>query len=221
MKVIITGASGMVGKSVLLECLEHAKVKKILIINRNSINLEHPKLTEIILPDFNQVTTIKNNLKGYDACFYCMGVSAFGMNESNYTKITFNITKMFVDVLYELAPQMIFNYVSGTGTDSLEKTKIMWGRVKGKTENMIRNREFKDAYFFRPGFIIPDKGVKSKTPLYSFFYSLTKPFYPLFKKSPSVIGSSTIGKAMINSLLFPQALKHLENKDINLLAKKN
>ncbi len=218
-KAIITGTTGMVGRGVLLECLENEHVDSVLVINRESINLNHPKLKEIIHKDFNNLESIKNELKGFNACFYCMGISSIGKKEEEYYSITYQITKYFVDILWEQNPDMVFNYVSGTGTDSTEKGKVMWARVKGKTENMILNKGFKDAYAFRPGAILPIKGVKSKTGWINTLYLILKPFYPLLIKMKYVTTSSMVGTAMINSILHPQKLKHLENTDINILAK--
>lgn len=221
MKVIITGSTGMVGKAVLLECLESNAVESVLVVNRHSIQMDHPKLTEVIHQDFFNIDPIKDDLKGYDACFYCLGVSAVGLSEEKYSQITFSMTEHFAKTLHTLNPDMVFNYVSGTGTDSSEKGRIMWARVKGKTENMIFNQGFKDTYAFRPGFILPEKGVKSRTRLYNFFYIISRPFFPLLKRSKSVTTSSKVGKAMIHSVLYPQNQKILENPDINKLAKKS
>ncbi|WP_136468845.1 epimerase [Flagellimonas onchidii] len=219
-KVIIIGASGMVGKGVLLECLDDPLVKETLVIGRSPIGLNGLKLKEIVLKDFTGLKSVQNQLIGYDACFYCMGVSVLGLNEKSYTHITYGITKIFADVLYELNPNMVFNYVSGAGTDSSERGKSMWARVKGKTENYILNKGFKDAYCFRPGMIIPERGIKSRTGWYNAIYVLMKPFFPLFKKAKNVTTTSRIGRAMINSLETEQRLKHLENLDINTLASK-
>ncbi|WP_186758099.1 NAD-dependent epimerase/dehydratase family protein [Echinicola salinicaeni] len=218
-KAIITGSTGMVGKAVLLECLENEKVGIVLIINRHPVGVQHPKLIEIILENFEELPSVKDDLKGYNACYHCLGISALGMNEKNYYKITYNITKELADILYEHNSNLIFNYVSGVGTDSSEKGKIMWARVKGKTENMILNKGFKDAYSFRPGFIVPEKGVKSRTKLYNLLYLLFKPSFPVLKKSSSITTTTKIGKAMINVSLFPMNKKILTNKDINALAK--
>lgn len=218
MNVIITGSSGMVGKATLIECLESDHVKKVLLVNRSSINESHPKVKEIIHKDFSDFAAIKDELKGYDACFHCMGVSAIGMSEEKYMHITYAMTHALAKVLYQLNPNTVFNYVSGTGTDSSEKGRIMWARVKGKAENCILNMGFKDAYAFRPGMILPEKGVKSKTGWYNILYIITKPFYPLFRKMKSVALSTDVGKAMISSVLHPQELKHLENTDIKEMA---
>ena len=150
-KVIITGSSGMVGKGVLLECLESEKIENILVVNRNSINMQHPKLKEVLLKDFTKANTIKAELQGYDACFYCMGISALGLSEETYTKITFDTVAAFANVLYELDSTMVFNYVSGQGIN--EEGSSMWARVKGKTENLVFEKGFKTAFAFRPGII--------------------------------------------------------------------
>lgn len=218
MKILLTGSTGMVGRSVLNECLESDTVSEIVLINRKSLNLKHPKVREILLPDFSDIENIKNELPAFDACFYCMGVSALGLNEEKYSQITYENTKAFADVMYDINPQMVFNYVSGTGTDSTEQGSIMWARIKGKTENMVFNKGFKDAYAFRPGVIIPEKGVKSSTNWYNIFYVLTKPLFPIIKRMNSVTTSSKIGQAMINTVLHPQNIKILENRDINQLA---
>ncbi|WP_420551643.1 NAD-dependent epimerase/dehydratase family protein [Tenacibaculum aiptasiae] len=219
-RVIITGSTGMVGKGVLLECLDDVNIEKVLVINRSTLNIQHSKLEEVLLKDFSQLTSIKDKLIGYDACFFCMGISSVGMNEEKYTQITFNIVKVFADVLHKINPNMVFNYVSGAGTDSSENGSSMWARVKGKTENYIFNKGFKDAYAFRPGAIIPEKGIKSRTNWYSIIYILLTPFFGLMKKSKNITTTTKIGLAMINSLHHTQTLKHLENKDINVLAEK-
>ncbi|BDD05691.1 NAD-dependent epimerase/dehydratase family protein [Aureibacter tunicatorum] len=219
MKVIITGSTGMVGKSVLMECLASENVEQVLSISRSSVGIENPKLIEVIHKDFSDFSAIKEELKGYDACFYCMGVSALGMNEEDYTRIIYGMTKALADTLFELNNQLVFNFVSGMSTDSSEQGSAMWARVKGKTENMILAMGFKDAYAFRPGAIFPEKGIKSKTAWYNIIYTLLKPFFPLLIKSKSAIMSSDIGKAMINVVLTPYPDKVLENHTIKEIAK--
>lgn len=218
MKVIITGATGMVGKSVLLECLDHKKVEKILVINRKPLKMKHPKVVELVVYDFNNITQYQDSLRDYDACFFCMGISSIGLNESTYTGVTYGITKAFADTLFKLNKKMVFNYVSGTNTDSSEKGNSMWARVKGKTENYILNKGFKDAYMFRPGAIVPEKGIKSNTVWYNVLYVLARPFFPLMKKNKNITTTSKLGVAMINTVLKPTYLKHLENVDINRYA---
>ena len=217
--VIITGSTGMVGKSVLLECIEHPSIKKILLINRSTLNFDHPKVNEVLLTDFTQMQTIQDQLIGFDACFHCMGISSIGKSEEEFTKITFNLTKILADTMYKQNKDMVFNYVSGTLTDSSEKGKTMWARVKGKTENYILNKGFKDAYMFRPGGIVPEKGIRSSTGWYNVLYVLLKPFFPLMKRNKNMTTTTKFGQAMINSLIFPTELKHLENENINHLAK--
>ena len=169
----------MVGKGVLLECLDDASISEALVINRSSLQMKHPKLKELLLKDFTQLESLKDQLQGYDACFYCMGVSSIGMNEAKFTAITFDITVIFADILHELNPNMVFNYVSGTGTDSTATGRVMWARVKGKTENYVLNKGFKDAYAFRPGMIIPERGIKSSTGWYNAVYVVLRPFFGL------------------------------------------
>jgi hypothetical protein len=218
-KIIITGTSGMVGGGVLLECLESDKIETVLVINRNSINMQHPKLKEILLKDFTNVETIKNELNGYDACFYCMGISSIGIDEINYTKITYDTVAAFANILYELNPNLVFNYVSGVGTDSSEKGSRMWARVKGKTENLVLNKGFKNAFAFRPGVIIPEKGITSKTSWYNTMYVITRPLFPLFKRSKNVTTTTKIGQAMINTLSTNLKNRVLEPVGINKMAK--
>ncbi len=205
----------MVGRGVLLECLDSEKITEVLVVNRSSINIEHPKLKEVFLKDFTQIATLKSELDGYDACYYCMGVSSLGMNEADYTKITYDATVAFADVLHELNPDMVFNYVSGVGTDSSEKGNTMWARVKGKTENMVLNKGFKNAFAFRPGGIIPERGIKSKTGWYNAIYVIFQPLFFLFKKMKSVTTTTIIGQAMINTSETTKQFQVLEPVDIN------
>ncbi|MEZ4895033.1 MAG: NAD-dependent epimerase/dehydratase family protein [Saprospiraceae bacterium] len=217
-KVIITGSTGMVGKGVLLECLESPVIEKVLLINRRSLNMSHPKIEEVLLQDFTKVAEKKDQLGGYDACFHCMGVSSVGMSEADYSHLTFDVTKALADVLYDHNPNAVFIYVSGTGTDGSEKGRVMWARVKGKTENYILNKGFKDAYAFRPGVILPEKGIKSRTGWYNAMYVIARPFFPLMRRSKNVTTTTRLGQAMINALSFPVESKLLENKEINELA---
>jgi len=181
LKVIITGSTGMVGKGVLLECLERPEVESILLLNRKSVGITHEKIKEILQKDFQNLSPLREQFAGYDACYYCMGVSSFRMKEKEYNEITYKLTLHLAKLLSDINPNMSFCYVSGLGTDSTEKGKSMWARVKGKTENAILKLPFKSAYLFRPGFIRPMKGVKSKTPLYNSLYSVFKPIIPLIK----------------------------------------
>jgi uncharacterized protein YbjT (DUF2867 family) len=218
MKVIITGASGMVGKGVLYECMDDTRVSEILIINRNTLAINHPKVKEILHQDFTNFSSLAVDLKGYDACFHCMGISSAGVSEEKYAELTFTVSAQLAEVLYQSNPQMLFNYVSGTGTDSTEQGRIMWARVKGKTENYILGMGFKDAYMFRPGAIIPERGITSRTKLYNILYIIMRPFFPLLKRMKSVTTTTKLGKAMIHSYFHPQELKYLEGEDINRLS---
>lgn len=217
MNAIITGATGMVGKGVLLECLDDNRVNQVLLVNRTPIDIKHAKIKEIIHKDFIDFSSIQHEIKEYDACFHCMGVSSAGMNEEQYYKLTYSITEALANAAYNANPNLTFIYVSGAGTDSTEKSKAMWARVKGKTENMILNKGFRDAYAFRPGVILPKRGIKSKTKLYNFFYSLTRPFYPLMQRSKSVTTTQDIGKAMISLIDNPLETKTLNGSDIKTL----
>lgn len=208
----------MVGKGLLLECINDSSVDEVLLINRNPIKLTHPKVKEIIHKDFRDFDVIKEQLEGYDVCYHCMGVSSAGMSEEKFTEITFTMTKALATTVYNLNPNMVFAYVSGAGTDSSEKGRVMWARVKGKTENLILNIGFKDAYAFRPGAILPERGIKSRTSLYNLIYIIFRPFFPLMRRMKSVTTTTKLGRAMINIYRQPQTLKHLEGSDINRVA---
>ncbi|PCJ64778.1 MAG: epimerase [Bacteroidetes bacterium] len=218
MKVIITGATGMVGKGVLLECLEDDRVSEVLVVNRRSLAINHTKLREVLHSDFANLSAIENEMSEYDACFFNMGVTSIGKTEEEYAKFTYDIVAHWVETLYKLNPDLVFNYVSGQGTDSSEKGKSMWARIKGKAENYVLNKGFKDAYMFRPGMIIPEKGIKTTATWYSPIYFILQPFYPLFRRMSSVTTTTRIGQAMINSVTVNQDLKHLESGDINKLS---
>ena len=219
-KAIIFGASGMVGKGVLLECLGSLTVTSVLVIGRNSCGIKHPKLKEIIHKDFMDYSPIQSQLEGYNACYFCLGVSALGMSEEQYTEVTHDYTISTAQTLLALNPGMTFCYVTGVGTDSTEKAGAMWARVKGKTENDLLKMPFKGVYLFRPGFIQPMKGVKSKVGWYQAFYKASKFLYPLLKKISSQAATTTVnmGLAMINVTLKGYPVPHLENRQINKLA---
>lgn len=221
MKVIITGATGMVGKGVLLECIDDDKINQILLINRSPIGLKHKKIKEFLHKDFIDFSALQEDFKGSQACFHCMGVSSAGMNEEQYHKLTYTISEALANTLFDANPSMTFIYVSGEGTDSTEKGNTMWARVKGKTENYIFNKGFKDAYAFRPGVILPKRGVKSKTKLYHYFYVISRPFFPLMERIKSVTTTEKLGQAMIALVKTPQEAKVLSGKDINEVAKQS
>jgi uncharacterized protein YbjT (DUF2867 family) len=213
---IVLGATGMVGEGVLHECLKHPNVKSILAINRRSCGVKHEKLTELIHKDFQDFSAIEDQLAGYNACYFCLGVSSLRMKEDEYRRITHDLTIQVADILVKLNPAMTFCYISGLGTDSTEKGRTMWARVKGKTENDLIKLPFKAAYMFRPGYIQPTKGLKNSYKV----YKVLSPFYPLWKAlfSKYVCTLEEIGLAMINTVLSGSDLKVLECKDIRLLA---
>lgn len=220
MKVIITGATGMVGKGVLLECLDDKAVQEVLVIGRNPVGIEHPKQKELIHTDFSSFENVRQQLAGFDACFFCLGVSSAGMKEEKYRHITYDYTLALAKVLFELNPAMTFNYVSGMGTDSSEKGRSMWARVKGKTENDLLKTGFKGAYMFRPGAIIPLRGIKSRTKSYQFMYDYFMWLVKLVKwMAPnSVVDTAQIGKAMIRSVQKRYSKNILDPKDIIALS---
>ena len=209
----------MIGKGLLLECVKSPLIKSIILINRSPVEIQNPKIKEIILADFMEIDSIKNQIKNIDGCFHCMGISAMGLSEEQYSKLTFGITKKLADLCFDLNPNMTFIYVSGRGTDSTEKGRQMWARVKGKTENYILGKGFDKAYMFRPGFIIPENGIKSRTKLYERIYAFMRPLFPVLKKLKGVTTTSKIGQAMINLLIKPKYdFVHLDNKQINKIA---
>ncbi|MFB1003216.1 MAG: NAD-dependent epimerase/dehydratase family protein [Bacteroidia bacterium] len=219
MKVIITGSTGMVGRSVLNECLVSDTVQEVLVVNRRSVMVTHPKLTELLHSDFTDFSGLVPDLKGYDACFHCMGVSSVGKNEEEFTKLTYTVTKSLTDACHSANPLVVMTYVSGQGTDSTEQGNRMWARVKGKTENYILNKGVKDAYMFRLGALVPDNGVGYGASWYTYLYIAMSPLFPLLRRLNAVTTSKKLGKAMINAVSANQALKHLENKDINALSR--
>lgn len=221
MKVIITGSTGMIGKGVLLECLDDQRVEQVLVVNRNPIGMQHPKLKEIFLKDFSDPTPIKENLKGYDAVFFCLGVSAGGMKEVDYRKITYDYTINFAKAFKEANPQSTFIYVSGQGTDSSEKGRMMWARVKGKTENDLLAMNFRQAFMFRPGIIRPMRGIQSRTNWYSTMYKIIKPLWPALIAifGNNITDTIKIGKAMINVTINGSDKKYFDNPHINKLAR--
>jgi hypothetical protein len=211
-KAIITGVTGMVGEGVLHECLLHPEVESVLVINRKSCGVNHEKLKEIIHKDFFNLSLIENQLAGYNACYFCAGISSVGKKEDEYTRITYDLTMNFAKTVLNLNPDMTFCYVSGSGTDSSEKGKVMWARVKGKTENDLLKLSFNAAYMFRPGYIQPTKGLKNVYKIYKFF----TPFYPIFRRlfPKYVVTLEELGLAMINVTLVGSEKKILECRNI-------
>lgn len=217
-RAIITGATGMVGEGVLHECLLHPDVEAVLVINRRPCNVVHPKLTEIIHKDFYDLASVEASLQGYNACFFCLGVTSIGLNEEQYHRLTYDLTMNVAKVLARLNPDMIFCYVSGSGTDSTEKGRTMWARVKGKTENHLIQLPFKKAYMFRPGFMRPTPGLKNTLKGYAAFTWLYPVLRKLFPGFVSTLGE--VGIAMIKSVSRGYEKQVLEVRDIVALAKR-
>jgi len=220
MNVLLFGATGMVGQGVLRECLLDADVRLVQTIGRAATGEQHPRLSEIVHADLFDYAGIEPPLTGFDACFFCLGVASSGMNEANYHRITYGLTLAAALTLARLNPQMTFIYVSGSGTDSSERGRWMWARVKGKTENALLRLPFKAAYMFRPGFIQPLHGIESKTPLYRVFYKATGPILPFLRQifPNQVLTTEQIGRAMLNAAKRGAAKQILEAPDIRALA---
>jgi uncharacterized protein YbjT (DUF2867 family) len=215
-KVIITGSTGMVGEGVLLECLNHPDVDSVLVINRKPGGVSHPNLREIVHADFFNLAPIEPQLVGYDACFFCLGVSSVGMSEEDYKHITYDLTLNVGRLLAKCNPGMTFCYVTGAGTDSSEQGRIAWARVKGATENALM-RLFKRSYMFRPGFMkaTPEqKNVKNYYYLLAWLYPIGRTLYPA-----GFCTLQEVGRAMINAVSKGYPRQILEVKDIVQLAK--
>jgi uncharacterized protein YbjT (DUF2867 family) len=216
-KAIITGATGMVGEGVLHECLQHNDIDSVLVIGRKPCGISHSKLKEIVNKDLFNLTEIENQLKGYGACFFCLGTSSVGMKEAEYYKITYTLTLNFAETLSKLNPDMTFCYISGYGTDSTEKGRIMWARIKGKTENDLMKLPFRKVYNFRPGFMQPTKGLKNTLGFYKYICWL----YPLMRRIMPKFFSTLkeLALAMIHSATIGYDKQILEVKDIIELSK--
>ncbi|QHN04254.1 epimerase [Granulicella sp. WH15] len=215
-KLILTGATGLVGEGVLLECLEHPAVMQVLSVSRKSCGRQHPKLTECLVPDFMELDAVANQLSGYDACFYCAGISSRGMTEAAYSHVTYDVPLHFAETLLRLNPQMIFCHMSGGHADSSEKGRVMWARVKGRAENAMMRLGFRRVYNFRPGFMKPTDGQRNVPP----FYRAISRLYPVLRVLlPSqVLTMQQVGLAMIESVLKGYPKQVLEIKDMQALA---
>lgn len=219
MNVLLFGATGMVGAGALRECLLDPQVERVLAVGRSPLGQHHPKLQEIVQKDLADITSLSPQLQGFDACFFCLGISSLGMSQEAYEHITYNITLSIAEVLVRLNPRMCFVYVSGAGTDSTEKGRTMWARVKGRTENALLRLPFASAYMLRPGVIQPVHGVRSKTRLYQFFYTLTAPLLPLLRTlfPGLIITTEELGRAMLILAMGRHSQTILENRDIRAL----
>ena len=216
MNVLILGATGMVGQGVLRECLLDGGVTRVVTLGRTPVGQSHPKLRDVVQRDLLHLAPIEDQLRDLDACFYCLGASAAGLSEAEYTRINYELTLAVAETLVRLDPGMTFIYVSGTGTDSTERGRTMWARVKGRTENALLRLPFKAAYMLRPGLIIPMHGVQSKTRLYRIFYSALGPLLPALKKlfPRSVITTEQLGRVMLRLARSGYSKQVLEMADL-------
>jgi uncharacterized protein YbjT (DUF2867 family) len=215
--VILLGATGMVGQGVLRECLLDPDVAGVLALGRGATGEHHEKLHEIMSADLSDLSPFEAKLAGYDACFFCLGVSAAGMSEQDYRRITYDLTLSVADILAKRNPSMTFIYVSGSGTDSTGRGRMMWARVKGQTENALLQMPFKAVYLFRPGYIQPLHGIKTKTKWYGAVYAAMAPLYPLWKLLlPNYVTTTEcVGQAMLKVAKRGAPRQVLENRDIN------
>jgi uncharacterized protein YbjT (DUF2867 family) len=213
--VILTGATGMVGEGVLFECLQNSNVQSVLMVNRRHYQLQHPKLKELIVPNFFKLDAIAEQLHGYDACFFCAGVSSVGMNEETYTRITYDTTLLFAKTVLGQNPDLVFTYVSGSGTNSTEQGRLMWARVKGKTENDLVKLPVKAVYNFRPAVMVPFEGQKNWKSVYKYLAMLIKMVVPKY-----VLTMQDVGRAMINAATVGYPKPVLEIQDIKVLARR-
>lgn len=217
MKIILFGATGMVGQGVLRECLIDPGVDSVLAVGRSATGQPHARLREIVHRDFTNFSAIEADLAGYDACFFCLGVTSVGQSEESYRALTYDITMAAATTLARLNPQMTFVYVTGQGADSTERGRIMWARVKGKTENDLMKLPFRAAYMFRPAVIQPLHGIRSKTAWYQAIYTGLAPLLSLIVKIAPKYATTTeqVGRAMISVARNGYPRRILENADIN------
>jgi uncharacterized protein YbjT (DUF2867 family) len=221
MNVLIFGATGMVGQGVMRECLAASDVEKVLTVGRTPTGQQDPKLEELVHAEMWDYANVEAELSNYDACFFCIGVTSSGMSEQKYTHLTYDMTLSVATTLARLNPQMVFVYVSGAGADSSETSRIMWERVRGKTENALLKLPFRGVYIFRPGMIQP-VGVKSKTTAYRWFYTLTKPLLPVLRSMlpDQILSTPQVGQAMLAAVRHGAPKRVLESADINALSKR-
>jgi uncharacterized protein YbjT (DUF2867 family) len=216
MRVVLFGATGMVGQGVLLECLRDPAVERVLIVGRRPSGQSNPKVTEVVHDDFGDFSKIASQLAGYDACFFCLGVTSAGMSEADYARVTVGYTVAAATVLARMNPGMTFIFVSGAGADSSGTSRTMWARVKGRAENEVFAMPFKAAYAFRPAFIQPLDGITSRTRAYRIFYKLLAPVVPVVRRlAPKyVTTTSEIGRAMLRVAREGWPTRVLESRDI-------
>jgi uncharacterized protein YbjT (DUF2867 family) len=218
-KVLLFGATGMVGQGVLRESLIDPSVERVVTVGRRSTGDKHPKLGELVYPDLSTLAPLEPQLGGFDACLFCLGVSALGMSEAQYTRVTYDLTIAVAKTLLRTSPGLTFIYVSGAGTDSSERGRAMWARVKGRTENALLSLPFKAAYMFRPGLIVPLHGIRSSTGWYNAAYFVMKPLVPILERvAPAMITTTErVGRAMLAVARNGYPSHILEMADINRL----
>ena len=220
MKVLLFGATGMIGQGVMRECLLDPDVTSVVTVGRRPTGEKHPKVSELIHPDLAALAPLEPKLVGFDACFFCLGVSVLGMTEAEYTRLTFDLTTSVAKTLLRTSPGLTFIYVSGASTDSSEKGRMMWARVKGRTENALLSMPFKAAYMFRPGAVIPVRGIRSSVGWYNAAYVVLKPLYPVLNRlAPNLVTTTErLPRAMIAVARNGYPSHVLEMADINRLA---
>lgn len=220
MKVILFGGTGMVGQGVLRECLLDPEVTQLLAVGRNPVNQKHPKLRKLVVPDLYDLSGVEQQLAGFDACFFTLGTSAAGLTEEKYSRVTYDLTMNVARTLVRLNPGMTFIYVSGMGTDSSERGRVMWARVKGRTENALLALGFRRAFMFRPGLIVPMHGIRSRTTLYRVAYAIMAPLVPLIRLAfpNAVTTTERVGRAMLAVAEHGNPKAVLEAVDINRVA---
>ncbi len=219
MNVVIFGASGMIGQGVLRECLLDPDVQSVLSIVRTAAGQNDPKLRELVHKDFFDFSTVENQLTGLDACFFCLGISSAGLSEAEYRRITYDITIAAAQTLLRLNHNLTFIFISGVGTDSTGRSRTMWARVKGQTENALLGMPFRAAYMFRPGVIVPLHGIKSRTRIYQLFYSLAGPILPWMQRRwpNQIITTEKLGRAMLKAAKQGAPKRILDPPDIAAL----
>lgn len=216
MRILLFGATGMIGQSALRECLHDPGVSFVQTIGRSATGVQHPKLREVLQKDLWNYSSVEAELSGFDACFFCLGVSSAGMTEADYRHVTYDIAKAAAESLCRLNPQMMFLYVSAAGADSSEQGRIMWARIKGKAENAILRMPFAAAYVFRPAVVEPLHGIRSKTTSYRVLYGLAKPLLPTLRWAfpDFILTTGQIGRAMLAVARNGAPKRILESRDI-------
>lgn len=219
MKIAVFGATGMVGQGVVRECLLARDVEAVLAVGRTATGLQDAKLRDLVVADLFDTPKYAGEFSGFDACFFCLGLSSAGMTEASYTRLTYDLTIAVAEALAQINPAMTFVYISGKGTDSSERGSTMWARVKGRLENALLRLPFRTAYMFRPGFIMPLHGIRSKTRAYRMLYAILKPVSPLLRWAfpRQVLTTEELGLAMLAVARHPGPKRVLETGDLREL----